>query len=88
MSTADSLTPGASFIHIDIGSQTLRLTEDGQVSREYPVSTGANGYGCEAGSYRTHIAELFARVSAGMGVFIEAGTSCKDGIPDQVRDDR
>jgi L,D-transpeptidase YbiS len=43
----------SAFIRIDIASQRLALTEDGKVSREYPVSTGANGHGCEAGSYRT-----------------------------------
>ena len=43
----------AASIRINIASQRLSLTEDGQLLCEYPVSTGANGHGCEAGSYKT-----------------------------------
>jgi L,D-transpeptidase YbiS len=43
----------ATFIRIDIASQRLTLVEAGRAALECPVSTGAKGHGCEAGSYQT-----------------------------------
>ena len=45
--------PSATFVRIDIASQRLTLVEAGHAALEYPVSTGAKGHGCEAGSYQT-----------------------------------
>ena len=47
------LPQSAAFVRIDIANQRLTLTEDGHVVRAYPVSTGAKGHGCEAGSCQT-----------------------------------
>lgn len=43
----------AAFVRIDITNQRLTLAEAGHLVRAYPVSTGAKGHGCEAGSYQT-----------------------------------
>lgn len=47
------IPPQGPTIRIDVEHQTLTLVQDGRVVRQYPVSTGANGCGCEAGSYKT-----------------------------------
>jgi L,D-transpeptidase YbiS len=41
------------FIHVNMASQRLVLTDNGRVVCDYPVSTAANGDGCESGSYKT-----------------------------------
>lgn len=40
-------------IRIDVERQRLALVQDGRDLLEYPVSTAANGHGCDAGSYKT-----------------------------------
>ena len=40
-------------ILVDVDRQALTLLENGRPVLEYPVSTGAKGCGCEAGSYKT-----------------------------------
>lgn len=58
---------GAASIRIDIASQRLVLLESGLLVRDYPVSTGANGHGCEAGSYRTPIGLHRIKLKIGEG---------------------
>lgn len=60
-------TPSATFIRIDIANQRLVLLEGGLVVREYPVSTGAKGHGCEAGSYQTPTGLHRIRLKIGEG---------------------
>ena len=47
------LSQSATCIRIDVARQRLTLGEGVRVAHEYPVSTGAKGLGCEAGSFRT-----------------------------------
>jgi len=54
-------------VHVDIASQKLCLTENGRVVREYAVSTGANGHGCESGSYKTPTGLHRIRLKIGEG---------------------
>ena len=54
-------------LRVDIATQTLTLLHDGQTVREYPVSTGAKGAGCEAGSYRTPTGWHRVRLKIGDG---------------------
>ncbi|WP_323000154.1 L,D-transpeptidase [Castellaniella sp.] len=55
------------FIRVDIASQKLSFIENGQVVRDYPVSTGAQGYGCESGSYKTPTGLHRIRLKIGEG---------------------
>lgn len=53
MRTPPQLTQSTTSIRMDISTQRLTVLDRGAVAREYPVSTGAKGHGCEVGSYRT-----------------------------------
>lgn len=54
-------------IVIDLGRQQLRLTRDGELLREYPVSTGANGPGEIQGSGCTPRGRHRIRAKIGAG---------------------
>jgi L,D-transpeptidase YbiS len=58
---------GATFIRIDIPSQRLVFAQSGKVECEYPVSTGAKGVGCEAGSFKTPTGMHRIRLKIGEG---------------------
>jgi L,D-transpeptidase YbiS len=67
--------PGSSSrcaIRVDIQRQTLSLIWEGEAVVDYPVSTGANGHGCEAGSYKTPIG--WHRIKLKIGEGQPAGT--------------
>src|SRR5690606_146430 len=43
----------SSYISINIANQELTLIEDGKITKIYPISSSANGCGCESGSHKT-----------------------------------
>jgi lipoprotein-anchoring transpeptidase ErfK/SrfK len=60
------------YIHIKLSEQRLRLWENGVLSREYPVSTAANGPGEQSGSEKTP--RGWHRIRAKIGSGCESGT--------------
>ena len=60
------------YIHIKLSEQRLRLWENGVLSREYPVSTAANGPGEQSGSEKTP--RGWHRIRAKIGAGCECGT--------------
>lgn len=79
MNTAIPTRSDSALIHIDIARQRLTLTRNGQLVREYPVSTGAKGHGCEAGSYQTPIG--LHRIKVKVGKDMPIGTVFKRRRP-------
>lgn len=55
-------------VDVDFATQTLRLTDDGVMLREYPVSTGANGPGEIQGSGCTPRGRHIIRAKIGDGL--------------------
>ena len=55
-------------IRIDVKSQKLLLFDDGQLVREYDVSTGKAGVGEQRGSYRTPRGKHLIRARVGDGM--------------------
>lgn len=68
MHTLPPSRQGVAMIHIDIAHQRLTLALNGQIVREYPVSTGAAGHGCETGSYRTPTGLHRIKIKIGEGL--------------------
>ena len=54
-------------IHVDVGSQTLELSEDGTILRRYLVSTSRNGVGQKNGSFCTPLGRHVIRARIGDG---------------------
>lgn len=54
-------------IHVDVGSQTLELSEDGLSLRHYLVSTSRNGVGQKNGSFCTPLGRHVIRARIGGG---------------------
>jgi lipoprotein-anchoring transpeptidase ErfK/SrfK len=54
-------------ISVDIATQTLTLLQDAQPVLSYPVSTSAQGAGCEAGSFKTPVGWHRVRAKVGDG---------------------
>ena len=60
------------YIHITLSEQRLRLWENGALTREYPVSTAANGPGEQSGSEKTP--RGWHRIRAKIGAGCESGS--------------
>lgn len=46
-------SPGHNIVLIDIEQQKLRLYQNGQIAREYPISSASNGVGSQEHSFKT-----------------------------------
>ncbi|WP_163833548.1 L,D-transpeptidase [Spartinivicinus ruber] len=52
-------------IYVSIAEQTLKLFDDNQLIKQYPISTAANGTGQQQGSFQTPLGRHLVRAKIG-----------------------
>ncbi len=67
MNEPDQKVHATLSLHVNVPRQTLEIRENGQILREFPVSTSRFGLGCEPGSYKTPLGKFAVSEKHGAG---------------------